>query len=61
MTQYLLWELEAGSWRLTNCLLPTESRVTRVATRVGKLNRRRCVSLKLAFLFLFADAKNFTA
>ena len=60
MIQYLLWELEAGSWRLTNCLLPTENHVTRVATRVEKLT----VEVVLASIqpsFPFVDVKNFTA
>ena len=60
MTQYLLWELEAGSWRLTNCLLPTENHVTRVATRVEKLTVED-VTASIQPSFPFVDVKNFTA
>jgi len=52
MTQYLLWELEAGSWRLTADKPFTTHRkpCNESCGKSGETNRRGCVSLKLAFL-----------
>ena len=52
--------MSAKGWRLTSCLLPTKSRITRVVVRVGKLIVEDVTALIQPF-FPYVDIKNFTA
>ena len=55
--------MSAEGWRLTadKLFIAHRKPCNESCGKSGETNRRAYISLKLAFLFLFADAKNFTA